>query len=144
MPPAAKNQDFLDFCLKGGPPAAKNHEFKDFGLKGVPPAAKNHDFTDLGLIGGPPAAKNHVFAVFGDNIDILSGSEVFYFFIFSTPPGGSEFKKKEFSEPLFEPQKQTPGREHVVLDQRTIDTKRKTYEMNLPTFQARRFRVCLR
>ena len=55
----------------------KNHDFTDFGLKGKPLAAKNHDFTNFGLKGG-------------DNIDILSGSEVFYFFIFSTPPGGSE------------------------------------------------------
>ena len=64
------------------PPAAKNHDFTDLGLIGGPPAAKNHDFTDFGLKGVPPAAKNHVFEVFGDNIDILSGSEVFYFFIF--------------------------------------------------------------
>ena len=55
------------------PPAAKNQEFSDFGLKGVPPAAKNHD---LGF--------------FFDNLDILSGSDVFYFFIFSTPLSGSK------------------------------------------------------
>ena len=85
-----KNNKINDFCVKGVPPAAENHVFLDFGLKGVPPAAKNHDFSDFGLKGGPPAAKNNVFAVFGNNIDILSGSEVFFF---SPPLSGSKIKK---------------------------------------------------
>ena len=51
----------------------------------MPPAAKNHDLLDLGLKGVPPAAKNHDFFDFWDNFDILSGSEVFYFFYLFDP-----------------------------------------------------------
>ena len=68
----------------------KNKKCTDCCLKGVPPAAKNHDFSDFGLKGGPPAAKNHDLGFFCGNIDILSGSDVFYFFICSTPLSGSK------------------------------------------------------
>ena len=54
----------------------------------MPPAATNHDFSDLGLKGVPQAAKNHDFEMFSDNIDILSGSEVFYFLFVRHPCRG--------------------------------------------------------
>ena len=56
----------------------------------MPPAAKNHDFSDFGLKGVPPAVKNHDFGVFFDNLDILSGSDVFFFFYLLDPPVGVE------------------------------------------------------